>query len=156
MAFEQYTLAGIANLWVGSGIDDGHPHVWQLNGRCVECRVDRDLWERYVELRREDPLPADWREWWRQQAETEIELIGPKVDTYGSDDLVEVGRAMTSRKLSDGEYAELGVAFYVTGKMARIMAAIREGRDPGDDSWFDLAVYAKMAQRIRQSGGWPG
>jgi hypothetical protein len=52
--------------------------------------------------------------------------------------------------------SELGVAFYALGKMARIMGAYADGLAPSDDSWHDLAIYARMAQRVRHADGWPG
>lgn len=95
-------------------------------------------------------------QWWRDQADAEIKATVPKAVEYSSTDLVDIGRAVLGPGLTDQQYAEAGVAFYACGKIGRIMGAIREGREPSDDSWFDLGVYARMAQRIRHSGGWPG
>lgn len=100
--------------------------------------------------------------WWMEHASEEAKRTVPKAIEYGADDLLQIGRQMANTAgrdlgdLSDAEAVELGIAFYAYGKLARIMAAIKEGRTPNVDSWFDLAVYAKMAQRVRAAGGWPG
>lgn len=109
----------------------------------------------------EDPSAA-LAAWWRGEAEHEIHRTVPKAIEYGSGDLIDIGRQLAAcissfpASASEADMAELGVAFYAYGKMARIMSAIQEGRKPSDDSWFDLGVYARMAQRIRQAGSWPG
>lgn len=98
----------------------------------------------------------DLEKWWEDEARQEIMRTIPKAVEYSSTDLVDIGRSVLGPGHDDARYAEAGVAFYACGKMARIMGAIREGRAPSDDSWFDLGVYARMATRIRQSGSWPG
>jgi hypothetical protein len=50
---------------------------------------------------------------------------------------------------------ELAIAFYAYGKLSRIIGAISDGRRPSDDCWHDLGVYARMAQRVRETGDWP-
>lgn len=94
--------------------------------------------------------------WWIAKAQEEIERTVPKAVEYSSSDLVDIGRGVLGEGRTDEEYAEAGVAFYALGKVSRIMGAIREGRRPSDDSWFDLGVYARMAERIREFGSWPG
>lgn len=102
---------------------------------------------------------AELTEWWRGQAEGEIERTALKAIEYGSRDLVEIGRTLAScmgRTVSDEEAAELGVYFYLVGKMARWTEAVRRGGRPSDDTLFDTGVYVRMAQRIRAAGGFPG
>lgn len=99
------------------------------------------------------------KKWWLDHAASEAAMLVPKSVEYGSDDLIQIGRVMAAamkREVTDAEAAELGVWMYAVGKMARISAAIKEGRAPSVDSWLDLGVYAKMAQRVREAGGWPG
>lgn len=99
----------------------------------------------------------DLARWWRLQAKDEIDRTVPKAIEYGSTDLVVIGHTLAAamhREVTDAEAAELGIAFYAHGKMARIMAAITDGRWSSDDSWFDLGVYARMAQRVRKVGYW--
>lgn len=119
----------------------------------------------FVALDETNLMPLDpeqeLRQWWFKKANDEIERTVPKAVEYGSDDLVEIGRQMADAMdrevaLSDSELAELGVYFYMVGKMARWTSAIRRGDKVSDDTLFDIGVYVRMAQRIRHSGGWPG
>lgn len=106
-----------------------------------------------------DPRMDELVDWWMEQAADEAQMVVPKAVAYGADDLLQIGRQMAGaihREVTDAQAAELGIAFYAYGKIARIMAAVKEGRDPGLDSWLDLGIYAKMAQRVRDAGGWPG
>ena len=66
-----------------------------------------------------------------------------------------LGRTMR-REVNAEEAAELGVFFYLIGKVARWQSAIERGERPSDDTLFDVGVYVRMAQRIRSHGGWPG
>lgn len=99
-------------------------------------------------------------DWWRDTADAEIDMVCAKAIEYGATDLRDLGRMiyqMAGRPEPDDTVAtEVGIAFYALGKMSRIVAAIGEGRTPSADTWLDLGVYARMAQRVRQVGGWPG
>lgn len=102
---------------------------------------------------------AALEQWWWDQATREISATVPKAEEYGSTDLVEIGRTMATnmgREVTDEEAAEIGVYFYLIGKMARWTDSIRRGTRPSDDTLFDIGVYVRMTQRIRDSGGWPG
>lgn len=95
--------------------------------------------------------------WWREQAEEEIARTVPKVAEYGATDLVTIGRSLAiamHRTVTDAEAAELGVFFYAQGKLARWLDAITTGRAVSDDTLFDLGVYVRMVQRIREVGHW--
>lgn len=97
--------------------------------------------------------------WWEDTTDEEIRSMIPKVIEYGSNDLNIIGDIMLLMKpeLRDKiNPAELGIAFYALGKIARIMGAYADGIAPSDDSWHDLAIYARMAQRVRNADGWPG
>lgn len=105
-------------------------------------------------------------EWWANQAITEIDMVVRKAIEYGATDLRDLGYLildMAGRRpdsddapLPDGYATEIGIAFYAAGKLSRIVAAIKEGRRPTADSWLDLGIYVRMAQRVHQAGGWPG
>ena len=103
---------------------------------------------------------GELEQWWLAMANEEIERTVPKAIEYGSTDLAEIGRQMLEAGLHEGNHetptAELGVYFYMVGKMARWTDAIRTGRRVSDDTLFDLGIYVRMAQRIRSAGGWPG
>ena len=105
-------------------------------------------------------LEQELTAWWMDRARTEIIAVVPKMQEYGSGDLVEVGRTLArvaGRKVgSAADAAELGIFFYLVGKMARWADAVESGRRVSDDTLFDIGVYVRMAQRVRVSGGWPG
>ena len=98
-------------------------------------------------------------EWWMDKAEEEVRRTVPKAIEYGSTDLAQIGHdlaAMAGRKVGDEEAAELGIMFYARGKMSRWIDAVIRGDRVSDDTLFDLGVYVRMAQRVRDAGGWPG
>lgn len=99
------------------------------------------------------------RDWWYSVAKDEVERTVPKAVEYGSTDLLDIGTMLARtlrRSVTEEEAAELGVFFYLIGKVARWQSAIERGERPSDDTLFDIGVYVRMAQRIRHSGGWPG
>lgn len=104
-------------------------------------------------------VEAELSSWWRQQAEDEIARTAPKAAEYGSRDLIEIGRdlarAMGLGEIHDQWAAELGIYFYLRGKLARWTEAVVRGETPSDDTLFDIGVYVRMAQRVRAAGGWP-
>jgi hypothetical protein len=107
-------------------------------------------------------------EWWQKKAHDEVAGLLAKMGEYGGGgaaiDLIEIGRALAS-VIADGnelsgttdpaQQAELGVYFYVLGKVARWTAAVQEGRKVSDDTIMDIGIYTRMAERIREAGGWP-
>lgn len=97
--------------------------------------------------------------WWRAQSEAEIEMVVAKAVAYGATDLEDIGydlaRAM-NRGVSKEEATELGIYFYLRGKVSRWTAAVIEGRRVSDDTLLDTGIYVRMAQRLREAGGWPG
>jgi hypothetical protein len=102
--------------------------------------------------------------WWRAMTEHEIKLTAPKMASYGSrgEDLLAIGRSMaqigkmvTPAGITDDQFhGELGIHFYTTGKVARFAEAFRNGELPSFDSYFDIGVYTKMAEKFRLSGYW--
>lgn len=103
--------------------------------------------------------PEELRGWWLEQARDEAEEAIIKADEYGAGDLLDLGRTMArivgQPGLTDAEAMELGVFFYLRGKIARWSSAIEEQHPVSDDTIKDILVYARMAQRIRYLGGWP-
>lgn len=100
----------------------------------------------------------DWYLWWIDQAIEEADALAPKVGDYGSVDLVWIGRQMAAnqgREVEDEEAAEIGIYWYILGKMGRWSSAVQEGRRPSSDTIYDLGVYCRMALRVRSAGGWP-
>lgn len=97
--------------------------------------------------------------WWNETTKEELDSLMPKVVEYGSSDLKIMGEAllMLNPDLQENtEPEEIAIAFYALGKIARIIGAYADGVQPSHDSWHDLAIYARMAQRVRDAGEWPG
>lgn len=95
--------------------------------------------------------------WWMNKAAAEVAKMVPKAIAYGSSDLKVMGEAMLElhprmRGVVDGQ--ELAIWFYVQGKIARLLGGYAQGELPDEDSWWDLKVYAGMAQHVREFGGW--
>lgn len=102
-------------------------------------------------------LPLD--DWWMGAAEDEIARTVPKVREYGATDLRDTGRMLArtvNREVDDEEATELGIFFYLVGKMSRWQSAVERGDRPSDDTLFDIGVYVRMAQRTRYAGSFPG
>lgn len=97
---------------------------------------------------------SELHSWWIDHARDEAAATIAKMEEYGSGDLVAIGHqfaTMANRTLtSDIEAMELGCTFYLLGKIARVTSAIERGERASDDTWFDIAVYAKMVQAARQ------
>jgi hypothetical protein len=100
--------------------------------------------------------------WWLDKAEAEVQPLVKKLVEYGGEgraiDLIEIGRdlgRLQDRDLSDAEAAELGIYFYIRGKLGRWTAAVLRGEPVSDDTLLDIGIYVRMVQRIREKGGWP-
>lgn len=118
---------------------------------------------RLAEEARRSRMAAALEDWWTEVTQREIQGVVPKAIEYSATDLEDIGRQLASfagwtpEQMASGSLlTELGIAFYVVGKVGRVMGALREGRAPSDDTWHDIAVYTKMAQRVRDVGAWPG
>lgn len=97
------------------------------------------------------------QEFWEDQTVQELAGLLPKVQDYGSFDLELIGDVMRRAGVnSDMSNVELGIAFYLVGKIARIASAITDGHAPSSDTYHDISVYARMALYARIHGGvWP-
>lgn len=97
-------------------------------------------------------------DWWNAQADAEIEMVVSKAIEYGATDLRDIGRDLAEcmgRTVSDEEAVELGIYFYVRGKLSRWTDAVKRGDRVSDDTLKDIGVYVRMTQRTRLVGGWP-
>lgn len=98
-------------------------------------------------------------EWWADVAKEESDQVVAKAREYGATDLIDIGQMLArtmGRVVDDEEAAELGVFFYLVGKLSRWQSAVQRGDRPSNDTILDIGVYCRMAQRIRHSGSWPG
>lgn len=96
--------------------------------------------------------------WWLDETRNELDSVIPKALEYGSADLKVIGFAL-SQMIGEPKGVtndELGIAFYVLGKVARLVGGYADGRAPSDDTWHDIAIYTKMAQYARYHGEWGG
>jgi hypothetical protein len=94
------------------------------------------------------------RHWWLSHAEDEIDGMLAKLVEYGTGDLHEIGKQImvlgVGGDLDDSQQCfELGILFYVVGKVQRALTAAQRGTGASDDTWHDLAVYAKMVLAAR-------
>jgi hypothetical protein len=113
-----------------------------------------------------DPAEARWDEiekWLRITFDQDLQRLRPKAIEYGAADLKIMGRAMESL-LPGGDSLdpesrasaglEMAIGFYAMGKAARLYGAWEKGREPDEDSWHDLGIYAMMARYVRANGRW--
>jgi hypothetical protein len=96
-------------------------------------------------------------DWWKDHAADEAEKTVSKMLEYGSGDLIAIGHSVTKLAdrpvVTDDEAFEIGCLFYLIGKMERVISAVSHSYNASDDTWFDIAVYAKMVQ-ARRAGAW--
>ena len=84
-----------------------------------------------------------------------------KAHEYGSLDLAIMGGAISNLWPGIGEDAppaaklQAAIAFYLMGKVARVLSALAEGQPPPTDSWEDAEVYAMMGRYVQEHGQWP-
>lgn len=110
-----------------------------------------------------EALAAELGNWWTKTAEAEIDMVVKKAVEYGGNgaaiDLIQIGQDLAAiaklTPISDEEATELGIYFYLRGKVSRWTAALAEGRRVSNDTLLDIGIYVRMAQRNRQVGGWP-
>lgn len=105
------------------------------------------------------PMRQELTTWWVELAAQEADKVVPKAVEYGATDLIDIGHDLArtaGRDVTDEEASEMGVYFYLRGKLARWTDALIRGDRPSDDTLHDLGVYVRMAQRIREVGSWPG
>lgn len=98
-------------------------------------------------------------DWWRGVSDSDAAKTLPKAQEYGSADLRLMGAAMLEL-LPNGEELpprlgqEMAIAFYLLGKIARMIGAYAGGQEPSLDTLMDTRIYAMMLQRVRDKGEW--
>jgi hypothetical protein len=115
----------------------------------------------------EPSIATQLADWWRMKAESEIGQTVAKATEYSGLqgglplDMVDLGRAWvlasnrSTSDYTDAQLAEVGIWSYLVGKLGRWSSALRNGRMVSDDTLLDIAVYSRMASRIREAGQWP-
>lgn len=98
----------------------------------------------------------DTANWWECTASSDLAGFLPKLEEYGSRDLVSLGHDLLSmigwEDQPDRVAGEVGAIFYLRGKIARAMEAIGHHKLPSDDTEKDMTVYSMMARRFRANG----
>ncbi len=84
-------------------------------------------------------------EWWLDETRNELDSVIPKALEYGSADLKVIGFALSQMigEPKDVSNDELGIAFYVLGKVARLVGGYADGRKPS------AAWTGRLARRCR-------
>jgi len=101
-------------------------------------------------------MAENLEDWWMRTAKGDIEKMLPKVAEYTASDLVLMGQFLAEWTGLDPKAGpEAACCFYLLGKVARSVAAYKEGRLPSDDTLHDIVIYGTMMRRIRECGGWP-
>lgn len=94
--------------------------------------------------------------WWVAEARTEADKLVPKAEEYGSYDLRLIGDVLAHVGVQGpGSNMETGIVFYLLGKIARVASALKDEHPPADDTYRDIAIYARMVLYIRAHGRWP-
>ena len=104
------------------------------------------------------PTPVEELEAWLRNAfDTELPGTLEKAVLYGSADLEIMADAMGKMMphlQNDAQRLQAAIAFYLLGKVARAMGALRDGREPTADTWYDAHIYSMMALKIQETGHW--
>lgn len=110
------------------------------------------------------PSPAPWQEdtetgqWLYAYIDREVGVMLQKAAEYGSVELIEAGRTLSSimsiDDIPDSWAAENQIYMYVTGKLGRWTAAMRRGEQVSQDTIHDIFVYCLMVLKLRETGEW--
>lgn len=148
-------------------LDHDGPHEIPPSSRQVNPTIiDESRAESFAADEKQHERITELAQWWREQAESEIEQTAAKAVEYSGllgglpADLVDLGRQIAfvqrrEHEFTDAELAEIGVWSYIQGKVNRWSSALRNGRMVSQDSLLDIGVYVRIAERIRQTGQWP-
>lgn len=102
--------------------------------------------------------------WWVRQSNLDAGMVARKAVEYGSNSLTQMGAKLAQLQgmhqwddsaVPESWLQELGIWFYVVSKVERWTDAVMRGEQPSDDTLCDISVYAMMARRVRDAGGWP-
>lgn len=88
------------------------------------------------------------KRWWIKRATVEVTRMVGKLDEYGVGDIHAIGYHIAKlagwNDITHAQAYELGVTFYIFGKIQRTMTAAENHRTASDDTWHDISVYATM------------
>jgi hypothetical protein len=93
------------------------------------------------------------KRWWIETSEEDCNAYQAKAREYGSADLEVMGVAMEKLHpnvlMTRETGIEMALAFYLLGKIARMIGGYAVGQRPSDDTLHDIVVYAMMVRRRR-------
>lgn len=94
--------------------------------------------------------------WFEHIAISDAEMIWEKAREYGSFTLTAEALGVLTGQDQGRLNQEAVLATNVAQKLNRIMEALFRGELPSEDCWRDLACYAMIARRLRETkGAWP-
>lgn len=153
MFAERKSFADILTEWENRSPEPGwRGHSYELG----ELDENGEIHE--ISLVREPLQQEELMNWWVELGHKDAQLVTQKYQEYGNTALLEVGQQLADvmgREVNKAEAQELGIWFFMVGKMARWKTALLRGVSPSKDTLDDLAVYATMARRVHEKGGWP-
>jgi hypothetical protein len=99
------------------------------------------------------------RHWWVNHLVQEWPMVARKAAEYGGGDLelMAAGMQMLTPALPQEGKApdqERAIAFYLLGKVARLLGAFERHIPVSRDTWQDAHVYAMMGLRVHDEGRW--
>lgn len=100
-----------------------------------------------------------FREYFHNLLEEILDGAIPKAKTYGTHELVALGRTLNQtyrpdQSLTDSQAIQVACWFYASGKLARWNAAQGRGEQPTSDTVLDLMVYCLMWLKVSETGEW--
>jgi hypothetical protein len=103
-----------------------------------------------------DASPPPFLDWYAAVAADDAAMIWAKAKEYGGLDLhAFMLQALVGRHLPQHAALDGVLAFYVAGKLTRIVEGISRGVTISPDHWRDTVCYAMVARRIRETKTWP-
>ena len=163
--------AGVLDASTDTGMVEGLTKAEQLTvdaGKLVGAPEEKVTVHAIRPQTPEEKLHLELEQWWLDQAHTEVAQVIPKAIEYGGasrdHNLIAMGQSIVNAgfplpaglsEQSKSEFlAELAIYVYIQGKLARWGAALNSGRFVSDDTVYDIGIYTRMVQRIRDAGGW--
>lgn len=100
-----------------------------------------------------------FRDYFHNLMEEVLDGAIPKAKTYGTHELVALGRTLNQtyrpdQNLTDSQAFQVACWFYASGKLARWHAARGRGEQPTTDTVLDLMVYCLMWLKVSETGEW--
>lgn len=149
-------LGNVTSVSVGTLQESTHEVTFQ--------NVDAGLITQVAGVKITPATPTPWTEdteigkWLNAYIDREVGVMLQKAAEYGSVELIEAGRTLSSimqiDDIPDSWAAENQIYQYVLGKLGRWTAAMRRGEQVSQDTVHDIFVYSLMVLKLRETGEW--